>query len=70
MKQVFISINGDDSKSGLTREEAVKSWKRLMQLSKGDAEWVLMEGAVTEDSLMKEKIDEAAARVAARKNQA
>ena len=37
-----------------------------MQLSKGDAEWVLMEGAVTEDSLMKEKIDEAAARVAAR----
>jgi hypothetical protein len=70
VKQVFISINGDDSKSGLTREEAVKSWKRLMQLSKGDAEWVFMEGAVTEDSLMKEKIDEAAARVAARKNQA
>jgi hypothetical protein len=70
VKQVFISINGDDSKSGLTREEAVKSWKRLMQLSKGDAEWVFMEGAVTKDSLMKEKIDEAAARVAARKNQA
>jgi catechol 2,3-dioxygenase-like lactoylglutathione lyase family enzyme len=61
---------GDDSKSGLTRAEAIKSWKRLMQLSKGDAEWVFMEGAVTEDSLMKEKIDEAAARVAARKNQA
>ena len=70
MKQVFISINGDDSKSALTREEAIKSWKRLMQLSKGDAEWVFMEGAATEDSLMKEKIDEAAARVAARKNQA
>ena len=70
MKQVFISINGDDSRRGLTRAEAIKSWKRLMQLSKGDAEWVFMEGAVTEDSLMKEKIDEAAARVAARKNQA
>ena len=53
MKQVFISINGDDSRSRLTRAEAIKSWKRLMQLSKGDAEWVLMEGAVTEDSLMK-----------------
>ena len=67
MKQVFISINGDDSKTGETREEAIKSWKRLMQLSKGNAEWVFMEGALTEDSLMKEKIDEAAARVAARK---
>ena len=67
MKQVFISINGDDSKSGLTRAEAIKSWKRLMQLSKGDAEWVFMEGAVTEDSFMKEKIGEAAERSAARK---
>jgi len=67
VKQVFISINGDDSKSGLTRAQAIKSWKRLMQLSEGNAEWVFMEGALTEDSLMKEKIDEAAARVAARK---
>ena len=67
MKQVFVSIKGDDSKDGETRKEAIKSWKRLMQLSKGNTEWVFMEGAVTEDSLMKEKIDEAAARVAARK---
>ena len=67
MEQIFVSIEGDDSKSGLTREEAVKSWKRLMQLSKGNAEWVLIEGALTDDSFMKEKIDEAAERVAARK---
>ena len=67
MEQIFVSIEGDDSKSGLTREEAIKSWKRLMQLSKGNAEWVLMEGKLTEDSFMKEKIGEAAERVAARK---
>jgi len=41
-----------------------------MQLSKGNAEWVLMEGALTEDSFTKEKIGEAAERVAARKNRA
>ena len=41
MEQIFVSINGDDSRSGLTREEAIKSWKRLMQLSKGNAEWIL-----------------------------
>jgi hypothetical protein len=40
-----------------------------MQLSKGNAEWVLMEGALREDSFTKEKIGEAE-RVAARKNQA
>ena len=51
VKQVFISINGDDSRSGLTRAEAIKSWKRLMQLSKGNAEWVLMEGDSTKDML-------------------
>jgi hypothetical protein len=67
MEQIFVSIKGDDSRSGLTREEAIKSWNRLMQLSKGNAEWVLMEGALTEDSFMKEKIGEAAERVAARK---
>jgi hypothetical protein len=70
MEQIFVSINGDDSRSGLTREEAIKSWKRLMQLSKGNAEWILMEGALTEDSFTKEKIGEAAERVAARKNRA
>ena len=67
MEQVFVSINGDDSRSGLTREEAIKSWNRLMQLSKGNVEWVLMEGSITADSFMKEQIGEAAERVAARK---
>ena len=61
MKQVFVSINGDDSNSGLTREEAIKSRKRLMQLSKGDAEWVLMEGDSTKAMLTKERVKEALA---------
>ena len=67
MQQIFVSINGDDTNDGRSRDTAIKSWKRLMQLSKGNAEWVLMEGALTEDSFMREKIGEAAERVAARK---
>ncbi len=55
MKQVFVSINGDDSNSGLTREEAIKSRKRLMQLSKGDAEWVLMEGELPQKPCSQKK---------------
>jgi hypothetical protein len=59
MKQIFVSINGDDSKSGLTRAEAIKSWKRLMQLSKGNSEWVLMEGDSTQDMLSRAEFREA-----------
>ena len=60
MKQVFVSINGDDSKTGETREEAIKSWKRLMQLSKGNAEWVFMEGQPTQAMLVSEKVKDEA----------
>ena len=57
MKQIFVSINGDDSKSGLTRAEAIKSWKRLMQLSWGNAEWVFMEGDSTQAMLLRERLE-------------
>ena len=56
MEQIFVSINGDDSKNGLTRAEAIKSWKRLMQLSRGNAEWVFMEGNSTQAMLLREEL--------------
>ena len=57
MEQIFVSINGDDSKNGLTRAEAINSWKRLMQLSRGNAEWVLMEGDSTQAMLLREELE-------------
>ena len=51
IEQIFVSNNGDDSEDGLSRETAIKSRKRLMQLSVGDAEWVLMEGKATQERL-------------------
>jgi hypothetical protein len=54
MMQIFVSNAGDDTKDGLTRETAIKSWKRLMQLSRGNAEWVYMEDGATRERLERE----------------
>jgi hypothetical protein len=51
VQQIFVSNNGDDSEDGLSRETAIKSRKRLMQLSVGNIEWVLMEGKATQERL-------------------
>jgi hypothetical protein len=56
MQQIFISNEGDDTRDGLTRETAIKSWKRLMQLSRGGTQWVLMEGNATEKRLDEEAV--------------
>ena len=54
MKAVFISNNGDDRKDGSTKVAAVKSLKRLNQLSNGNAEWHFVEGRATWDRLIGE----------------
>jgi hypothetical protein len=51
MQQIFVSNTGDDANDGLSRETAIKSRKRLMKLSLGNAEWVLMEGKATQERL-------------------
>ena len=40
MQQVFVSNHGVDANDGRSRENPIKSWKRLMQLSRGGTEWV------------------------------
>jgi hypothetical protein len=54
VQQLFISNEGDDAKSGLSRDEAIHSWRRLLQLGRGGTEWVLMEGEATQKRLENE----------------
>ena len=54
MQQIFVSNHGNDSNDGRSRENPIKSWKRLMQLSRGGPEWVHVEGPATRARLEKE----------------
>jgi hypothetical protein len=54
MERIFISNKGDDQKDGLSRENAIKSWKRLMEVSRGNAEWTYVEGNATRERLENE----------------
>ena len=54
MQSIFVSNKGDDANDGRSRESAIKSWKRLLQLSRGGTEWIFMEGPATRARLEKE----------------
>jgi hypothetical protein len=54
MQQIFVSNRGDDSNSGLSRDAPIYSWKRLLQLSRGNAQWVYIEGDYTRIRLEEE----------------
>jgi hypothetical protein len=54
MTVIFISNNGDDKNSGLTRETPVRSWKRAVKLAGGNGEMHLMEGDATMQKLIRE----------------
>ena len=58
MQQIFVSNRGDDSNSGLSRDVPIYSWKRLMQLSRGNVRWVYMEGDATRIRLGEEAGEE------------
>ena len=63
VEKIFVSNDGDDSKNGTSRPEAIKSQKRLEELCKiGNPEVILMQGLKTSARLIGEQLDDAAAK--------
>jgi hypothetical protein len=54
MRQVFVSNRGDDTNNGLRVEAPIRSWRRLVQLSRDGVEWVFVEHEDTRKRLEKE----------------
>lgn len=47
MQTIYVSNPGDDKNDGLTKETAVRSWRRAKSLCQGHNEFHLMEGDAT-----------------------
>jgi hypothetical protein len=47
MQTIYVSNKGDDANDGLTLQTPVHSWKRVMQLCRGNQAIFLVEGNET-----------------------
>jgi hypothetical protein len=54
MNRIYISDHGDDKNDGRTRETAIYSWKRAIELCDSNAEANLMQGDATLQRLTEE----------------